>query len=73
MEERKEGRRKRKKKKMKGRKVEKKKEKKEELNIKSVIPCNDPLKYASLRAKPDYRYVMDSLIILALSMICYFI
>ncbi|XP_008793645.2 isoleucine--tRNA ligase, cytoplasmic-like [Phoenix dactylifera] len=26
----------------------------EELNIQSVIPCNDPLKYASLRAEPDY-------------------
>lgn len=26
----------------------------EELNIKSVVPCNDPLKYASLRAEPDY-------------------
>ncbi|EHA8588772.1 hypothetical protein COCNU_scaffold006606G000010 [Cocos nucifera] len=26
----------------------------EELNIKSVVPCNDPLKYASLCAEPDY-------------------
>lgn len=26
----------------------------EELNVKSVVPCSDPLKYASLRAEPDY-------------------
>lgn len=26
----------------------------EELNIKSVIPCNDPLAYASLRAEPNF-------------------
>ncbi|KAJ6810557.1 putative isoleucine--tRNA ligase, cytoplasmic [Iris pallida] len=26
----------------------------EELNVKSVLPCNDPLKYASLRAEPDF-------------------
>ncbi|URD91072.1 Anticodon-binding domain of tRNA, partial [Musa troglodytarum] len=26
----------------------------EELNIKSVVPCNDPLRYASLRAEPDF-------------------
>ncbi|XP_058082721.1 isoleucine--tRNA ligase, cytoplasmic isoform X1 [Magnolia sinica] len=26
----------------------------EELNIRSVVPCNDPLKYASLRAEPDF-------------------
>ncbi|KAK1416993.1 hypothetical protein QVD17_26115 [Tagetes erecta] len=26
----------------------------EELNVKSIVPCNDPLKYASLRAEPDY-------------------
>ncbi|XP_072969393.1 isoleucine--tRNA ligase, cytoplasmic [Typha angustifolia] len=26
----------------------------EEINIKSVLPCNDPLKYASLRAEPDF-------------------
>ncbi|KAL8189430.1 hypothetical protein R6Q57_028996 [Mikania cordata] len=26
----------------------------EELNVKSVVPCNDPLKYASLRAEPDF-------------------
>ncbi|KAL1817390.1 hypothetical protein DCAR_0521820 [Daucus carota subsp. sativus] len=26
----------------------------EELNVQSVIPCNDPLKYASLRAEPDF-------------------
>ncbi|KAG5548406.1 hypothetical protein RHGRI_013932 [Rhododendron griersonianum] len=28
----------------------------EELNVKSVVPCNDLLKYASLRAEPDFRY-----------------
>ncbi|KAI3934371.1 hypothetical protein MKW92_006840 [Papaver armeniacum] len=26
----------------------------EELNVRSVVPCNDPLKYASLRAEPDF-------------------
>ncbi|KAK2986143.1 hypothetical protein RJ640_030688 [Escallonia rubra] len=26
----------------------------EELNIKSFVPCNNPLKYASLRAEPDF-------------------
>ncbi|XP_068658596.1 isoleucine--tRNA ligase, cytoplasmic [Aristolochia californica] len=26
----------------------------EELNVRSVIPCSDPLKYASLRAEPDF-------------------
>ncbi|CAH1426937.1 unnamed protein product [Lactuca virosa] len=26
----------------------------EELNVKSVVPCNDPLLYASLRAEPDF-------------------
>ncbi|PKA47897.1 Valine--tRNA ligase [Apostasia shenzhenica] len=26
----------------------------EELNVKSIVPCNDPLKYTSLRAEPDY-------------------
>lgn len=26
----------------------------EELNIRSLVPCNDPLKYASLRAEPDF-------------------
>ncbi|KAG8388928.1 hypothetical protein BUALT_Bualt02G0176300 [Buddleja alternifolia] len=26
----------------------------EELNVKSLIPCNDPLKYATLRAEPDF-------------------
>ncbi|KAK9048589.1 hypothetical protein SSX86_032446 [Deinandra increscens subsp. villosa] len=26
----------------------------EELNVKSVVPCNDPLKYSSLRAEPDF-------------------
>ncbi|KAI8554307.1 hypothetical protein RHMOL_Rhmol05G0088500 [Rhododendron molle] len=26
----------------------------EELNVKSVVPCNDLLKYASLRAEPDF-------------------
>lgn len=26
----------------------------EELNIRSIIPCNDSLKYASLRAEPDF-------------------
>ncbi|RWW57029.1 hypothetical protein BHE74_00036212 [Ensete ventricosum] len=31
----------------------------EELNIKSVVPCNDPLRYASLRAEPDFRYAVD--------------
>ena len=30
----------------------------EELNVRSLVPCNDPLKYASLRAEPDFRYVM---------------
>ena len=29
----------------------------EELNVKSLVPCNDTLKYASLRAEPDFRYV----------------
>lgn len=28
----------------------------EELNVKSLVPCNDTLKYASLRAEPDFRY-----------------
>lgn len=28
----------------------------EELNIRSLIPCDDTLKYASLRAEPDFRY-----------------
>lgn len=28
----------------------------EELNIRSLVPCNDTLKYASLRAEPDFRY-----------------
>ena len=28
----------------------------EELNVKSVVPSNDPLLYASLRAEPDFRY-----------------
>ncbi|KAI8021829.1 Isoleucine--tRNA ligase, cytoplasmic [Camellia lanceoleosa] len=27
----------------------------EELNVKSIVPCNDPLKYASLRAEPEFR------------------
>ncbi|CAH1424400.1 unnamed protein product [Lactuca virosa] len=26
----------------------------EEVNVISVVPCNDPLKYASLRAEPDF-------------------
>ncbi|KAL8153616.1 hypothetical protein V2J09_011376 [Rumex salicifolius] len=26
----------------------------EELNVRSVVACNDPLKYASLRAEPDF-------------------
>ncbi|GFY92833.1 tRNA synthetase class I (I, L, M and V) family protein [Actinidia rufa] len=26
----------------------------EELNVKSIVPCNDLLKYASLRAEPDF-------------------
>eukprot|EP01018_Ginkgo_biloba_P031750 Gb_05984 [translate_table: standard] len=26
----------------------------EELNVRSVVPCDDPLKYASLRAEPDF-------------------
>ncbi|XP_024982543.1 isoleucine--tRNA ligase, cytoplasmic [Cynara cardunculus var. scolymus] len=26
----------------------------EELNVRSVVPCNDPLMYASLRAEPDF-------------------
>ncbi|CAA6660103.1 unnamed protein product [Spirodela intermedia] len=26
----------------------------EELNIRSVVPCNDPLKYATLRAEPNF-------------------
>lgn len=29
----------------------------EELNIRLVVPCSDPLKYASLRAEPDFRYL----------------
>lgn len=35
----------------------------EELNVKSVVPCIDPLKYASLRAEPDYRYILDVCVI----------
>lgn len=27
----------------------------EELNIRSIVPCNDPLKYASLRAEPNFK------------------
>lgn len=30
----------------------------EELNIRSLVPCNDTLKYASLRAEPDFRYAV---------------
>lgn len=30
----------------------------EELNVKLVVPCNDPLKYASLRVEPNFRYVV---------------
>ncbi|KAJ0082521.1 hypothetical protein Patl1_11339 [Pistacia atlantica] len=26
----------------------------EELNVRSLVPCNDTLKYASLRAEPDF-------------------
>ncbi|KAI8017287.1 Isoleucine--tRNA ligase, cytoplasmic [Camellia lanceoleosa] len=26
----------------------------EELNVKSIVPCNDPLKYASLRTEPEF-------------------
>ncbi|KAI8007578.1 Isoleucine--tRNA ligase, cytoplasmic [Camellia lanceoleosa] len=26
----------------------------EELNVKSIVPCNDPLKYAFLRAEPEF-------------------
>ncbi|GMP62120.1 hypothetical protein CsSME_00024338 [Camellia sinensis var. sinensis] len=26
----------------------------EELNVKSIVPCNDPLKHASLRAAPEF-------------------
>ncbi|CAM6043693.1 unnamed protein product [Sphagnum compactum] len=26
----------------------------EELNVRGIVPCSDPLKYASLRAEPDY-------------------
>lgn len=29
----------------------------EELNVRSLAPCNDTLKYASLCAEPDFRYV----------------
>jgi len=29
----------------------------EELNVRSLVPCNDTLKYSSLRAEPDFRYV----------------
>jgi hypothetical protein len=25
--------------------------------VKSVVPCNDQLKYASLRAEPNFRYL----------------
>lgn len=28
----------------------------EELNVRSLVPCNDTLKYASLRAEPEFRY-----------------
>lgn len=31
----------------------------EELNVKAVIPCSDLLKYVSLHAEPDIRYVLD--------------
>ncbi|EMS62671.1 Isoleucyl-tRNA synthetase, cytoplasmic [Triticum urartu] len=27
----------------------------EEMNVKTVTPCNDPMKYASLRAEPNFR------------------
>jgi isoleucyl-tRNA synthetase len=26
----------------------------EELNVRVIVPCNDPMQYASLRAEPDY-------------------
>jgi isoleucyl-tRNA synthetase len=29
----------------------------EELNVRSLVPCDDTLKYALLRAEPDFRYV----------------
>ena len=29
----------------------------EELNVRLLAPCNDTLKYASLCAEPDFRYV----------------
>ena len=36
----------------------------EELNVRNIVPCSDLLKYASLQAKPDYRYVSADLRIL---------
>ncbi|KAL5981401.1 hypothetical protein ACLOJK_015456 [Asimina triloba] len=30
----------------------------EELNVRSVVPCNDTLQYASLRAEPEYSLVL---------------
>lgn len=33
----------------------------EELNVRSLVTCNDTLKYASLRAEPDFRYVNEDL------------
>jgi hypothetical protein len=36
----------------------------EELNVLNIVPCSDLLKYASLRAEPDYRYVSADLRIL---------
>ena len=42
----------------------------EELNIRSLVPCNDPLKYASLRAEPDFRYIMSNLFSLKTVSLC---
>ncbi|OMO80371.1 Aminoacyl-tRNA synthetase, class Ia [Corchorus capsularis] len=33
----------------------------EELNIRDLVTCNDPLKYACLRAEPDYRVLGERL------------
>lgn len=30
--------------------------------MRNIVPCNDLLKYASLRAEPDYRYVFTKVI-----------
>lgn len=34
----------------------------EELNVRSLVPCNDTLKYASLRAEPEFRYAFHDFV-----------